>query len=146
MTSNRLINLAPVAAVALIGLVAVTLTTSNASHRGGHPIWLALVLTETTVAMLLRRRHPVGALAGVLVASLLFDVLSLVVAPALLALFTVAQRRSRATAVAAGALTAAVLVLTPAVHGDSTRPMLVALLVAAAALATAAGDHWRETT
>src|SRR5262245_40098341 len=67
--NRRLLELAPAGLVAAAGAIAIALDTGQ-GRRSTHLFWLTLVLAETTVALLFRRRHPGAALAGILVAYL----------------------------------------------------------------------------
>jgi Sec-independent protein secretion pathway component TatC len=75
----------------------------------------ALALGENTIALLMRRRKPVGALAGILAVYALVDLDTVTILPVSLALLTVAELRERRTV----AVAAAVVVAMPFVHGDA---------------------------
>jgi hypothetical protein len=120
-----------------------------AAHGGGgraatHTLWQSLTVTEITVALLLRGRKPAGALAGILAAYLVFDLLWLTLPPMLFALLTVAAVRGRRTVTVAAAA-AAVITAGPYLHGDRgsfagyTLPLL-----AAAGAAVAVGTYLRR--
>ena len=137
--NRRLLDLAPAGLVAAAGSIAIALDTAQ-GRRSTHLFWLTLVLAETTVALLFRRRHPGAALAGILVAYLLVDAPAVTTAPLLLALLTLAtisgQRRTALAALAS----AGVVIATPIVHGGSGG--LVSGLTVAAALAAAVLGTW----
>jgi hypothetical protein len=84
-----------------------------------HLVLLSLTLIESSVALLFRRRHPVGALAGVLVVYAVFQVPPTMVLPVLVALFTVATLRTGRDLVLAILGTAAVVIGRPYVDGDA---------------------------
>ena len=98
-----------------------------------------LTLTEVTVALLLRRRKPVGALVGILAAYLVFDLPWLTLPPLLFMLLTVAAVRDRRTAAAATAAVAAAIAAgsylqrDPASLAGYSLPLLVAAVVLTAA-------------
>src|SRR6516164_4901683 len=100
----------------------------------------SLALAETVLALLLRRRKPIGALAGVLAAYLLFSLDPLLLPAVLLALFTVATLRDHRTVAIGATGTATVLAATPYIHGDAVSFTGYSLpRLAAAGAAVAAG-------
>jgi len=77
-----------------------------ALHAGGgrgstHTLFQSLALAEATLALLMRRRKPVGALAGILAVYALFSLDSLLLPAVLFALLTVATERDKRTAAVA---------------------------------------------
>jgi hypothetical protein len=105
-----------VAPAVLVAVWGVAWIASHASTRGGtyvHTLFQTAALTESVVALLLCRRKPVGALAGILVAYLLFQLDPLLLAPLLLALLNVALLRERRTVLIATAATAAAVAALP---------------------------------
>jgi len=115
VTAARTLYLAPVVVNATYGALWI------AAHAGGgrtttHILWQSLTLTEITVALLMRRRKPVGALAGILAAYMIFQLPWLTLPPMLFALLTVAATRDRRTAAFAAAV-AAVIVAVPFLLG-----------------------------
>jgi hypothetical protein len=104
----------PVAASALAGVVIISLHAQ--AGRGAHIVWLTVALTESTLSLLFRNRHPLGALAGVLGGYVVFDFPATVIAPLAVALFTVVRRLDRRRAIVAMVATAAVLVGTSLLH------------------------------
>jgi hypothetical protein len=144
---SALLHAAPVAVTAVYGAWWI------AAHAGGgrgsaHTLWQSLALAETLVALLLRHRKPVGALAGILAAYLLVDLDPLLLPGLLFALFTVAAIRQRRTTAVAAA-TAAAIAAMPYLHGDPVSvPCYLLPRLAAAAIATAAGTwlHARRET
>jgi hypothetical protein len=134
-----LLRTAPVAVTAVYGAWWI------AAHAGGgrvsaHTLWQSLALAETLLALLLRYRKPVGALAGILAAYLLLALDPLLLPGVLVALFTVAATRRRRTMALAVIATAAVITAMPCLHGDPislSRYLLPRL--AAAAIAAVAG-------
>jgi hypothetical protein len=126
----------PVVPIALSGAVWIALHA--AGGRGGtHTLFQVLALAESTIALLLRGRKPVGALAGIVAVYALADLDTIMILPVLLAVATVADRRGRRTAAAATFVTAAVVAAMPFVHGDrvsvlaGTLPHLAAVILAA---------------
>jgi len=104
---------APVVVIALYGALWIGL------HAGGgrgstHTFFQSLALAETVVALLLRRRKPVGALAGILAVYLVFALDPLLLPAVLFALLTVAMERDLRTAALAAAATAAAIGSCPA--------------------------------
>ena len=96
---GRAFTVVPVAVIAAMGVATIALKASQ-GPRSSHIYWLSLVLSESAVALLLRRRHPTAALAGVLATYLVFDFPAISAAPVLLALFTVSlvSRRAKTSA------------------------------------------------
>jgi len=84
-----------------------------------HTVLQVLALGESGIALLLRRRKPVGTLASILVVYALVDLDTIMILPVLLALLTVAELRKRRTVAIAAAATAAVVVIMPYLHGDA---------------------------
>lgn len=143
ITVRRLLYTAPVVVVAGYGALWI------AAHAGGgrataHTLWQSLTLAEVTVALLLRGRKPVGALAGILAAYLIFQLPWLTLPPLLFMLLNVAASRDRRTvAVATSAVAAAIVVghylqRSPAGFAGSSLPLL-----AGAGIVVAAGRHAR---
>jgi hypothetical protein len=83
-----------------------------------HTLFQSLALAENVVALLLCRRKPIGALAGILAVYLLVDLEPTTVLPVLLALGTVAVISDRRVVAMATFVTAVVLVAMPYLHGD----------------------------
>ena len=139
--NRRLLELAPAGVVAAAGSIAIALDTGQGT-RSTHLFWLTLVLVETTVALLLRRRHPGAALAGIVVAYLVVDAPAVTTAPLLLALLTVATISGPRRTALAALTSAGAVIATPIVHGGSGG--LVSLLTAVAVLAAAALGTFRR--
>ena len=129
---------APVIVIALYGALWIAL------HAGGgrgsaHTFFQSLALAETVVALFLRRRKPVGALAGIVAVYLVFALDPLLLPAVLFALLTVAVERDRRTAVIAAAATAVATVAWPYIGGRAVSfaghslPRLAAFGIAAAA-------------
>src|SRR5262249_16651322 len=74
---------------------------------------------ECGIALLLRWRKPVGALASILVVYALVDLDTITILPVLLALLTVAELRGRRTVIAAATATAVAVAVMPYLHGDA---------------------------
>jgi ABC-2 type transport system ATP-binding protein len=139
--NRRLLELAPAGLVAAAGAIAITLDTGQ-GRRSTHLVWLTLVLAETTVALLFRRRHPGAALTGILVAYLVVDAPAVTTAPLLLALLTVATMSGQKRTALAALASAGVAIATPIVHGDSGG-LVSGLTVVAALAAAALGTYLR---
>ena len=126
----------PVLPIALLGAAWIVLH-ATAGRTGTHTLFQALALAECTIALLLRGRKPLGALASILVMYALTDLGTILILPVLLAVATVADRRDRPTAAAATLITASVVAAMPFLHGDKvsiltgTLPYLAAVLLAA---------------
>jgi hypothetical protein len=135
---SRLLYAAPVVVTAAMGAVWVAM--AGGGGRGqAHTVWQSLVVAESTVALLLRRRKPAGSLAGILLVYAVFALHAITVVPALVALFTVARTRGRRGAVLAAAVTAAVFVLFPYLPGGTVSVLAWVGLPLAAGLTAAAG-------
>jgi hypothetical protein len=129
---------APVVVLALYGALWIALH-ARGGRGSAHTMFQSLALAEATLALLLRRRKPAGALAGILAVYLLFALDPLLLPAVLFALLTVAVERGRRTAVIAAAATAAAAVAWPYVDGRAvsfaghTLPRLAAFGIAVAA-------------
>jgi len=135
----------PVIVVVLLGGIWIAVHAS-AGRGQVHTAFQVLALAESAVALLLRRRKPVGALAGILVAYLLVDLDTILILPLLLALLTVAEMRGARTTAAAGLVTAVTVVAMPYLHGDRAPVSTLAGPVAhllGVALAVALGSRLR---
>jgi hypothetical protein len=126
----------PVFPIALFGAVWIVLH-ARAGRAGIHTLFQVLALAECTIALLLRGRKPVGALAGIVVVYALADLDTIMIAPVLLAMATVADRRGWRAAATATLVTALVVAGMPFLHGDrvsilaGTLPRLAAVILAA---------------
>ena len=126
----------PVLPIALLGAAWIVLHAS-AGRAGAHTLFQSLALAEGTIALLLRDRKPLAALASILVMYLMADLGTILILPVLLAVATVADGRGRRTAAAATLIAASVVVAMPLLHGDQvsilagTLPHLAAVIVAA---------------
>lgn len=134
---------APIVAIALYG--AQWITVHADSGRGSaHTLWQSLALAENVLALLLRRRKPIGALAGILAVYLLTDLEPLTLLPLLLALLTVAVVSDHLSARLATAATAVVIVAMPYIHGaEVSIPGYALSRLAAVGLTVAAGRYLR---
>jgi hypothetical protein len=137
MLSGRWVRaVGPVLPIALFGAAWIVLH-AGAGRAGTHTLFQVLALAECTIALLLRGRKPLGALASILVMYALADLDTILILPVLLAVATVADRRERPTAAAATLITASVVVAMPFLHGDKvsiltgTLPHLAAVMLAA---------------
>ena len=137
-------HVAPVVLIALYGALQTALLAKGG--RGStHTFFQSLALAETVVALLLRRRKPVGALAGILAVYTLFELDPLLLPAVLLALFTVATIRERRTVAIAAAATAAGSALMPYIHGQAASFAGYSLPRLAAAGAAAAAGLYLQT-
>ncbi len=143
VTISRLLYAAPVVVVAGYGALWI------AAHAGGgraaaHTLWQSLTLAEITVALLLRRHKPAGALAGILAAYLIFDLPWLTLPPMLLMLLTVAAIRDRRTVAVATTAVAAVIAAVPFLHeGAASLAGYILPLLAAVGIVAVAGMYAR---
>jgi hypothetical protein len=122
-TASWVRAVAPVLPIALFGALWIALH-ATAGRGGAHTLFQVLALTECTIALLLRGRQPVGALAGILVVYALADLDTIMILPVLLAVATVADRRERRTAAVATLMTVPVVVAMPFLHGDRSASRL----------------------
>jgi hypothetical protein len=113
---------------------------THGAGRGGsvHTIFQTAALAESVVALLLRRRKPVGALVGILAAYFLFQLDGLLLPPLLLALLNVALLSGRRTVLLAATASAAAVAGVPFTGRTSVGlagymlPRLLAIAAAAA--------------
>ena len=141
VTRQRVLHIAPVVAVVVVGALLIAFESGSAA-RGAHKIWLGIVLAESAVALLFRRRHPVGALTGVLATFVFFDAPAVSLLPMLVAAFTVVTLRPRQTAFVAAAACVVAVLVTPLLHRDGLNVGHQALVpLVALALALATGFH-----
>jgi hypothetical protein len=141
--SSTAVHLAPVLFVAAWGVAWIGFHASE--HAYVHLLFQTLALAESASALLLRRRKPVGALAGILITYLAFQLDPLLLPPLLIALFTVATFRERRTVLFATAATATTVVALPLTGRASIdlAGYLVPRLLAVAAAATI--GLWAQT-
>jgi hypothetical protein len=105
-------------------------------RAGTHTLFQAVALAECTIALLLRGRKPLGALASILIMYAVTGLDTLLIVPVLFAVATVADRRERRTAAVAALITASVVVAMPLLQGDKgsimtgTLPYLAAVILA----------------
>jgi hypothetical protein len=135
-TRSRAELVVPVVIVVALGAAWIAMHATGG--RGAtHTAFQVLALGESGIALLLRRRKPAGALAGILVVYALVDLDTILILPALVALLTLAEMRGR-QAVIPTAVTAVVVAGMPYLHGDSvslsgyTLPHLGAVALAVA--------------
>jgi len=106
--------------VLIMALGATWITMHATGGRGAtHTVFQILALCECGIALLLRKRKPVGALASILVVYALVDLDTITILPVLLALLTVAELRGRRTVIAAATATAVAVAVMPYLHGDA---------------------------
>ena len=126
----------PVLPIALLGAAWIVLH-ATAGRAGTHTLFQALALAECTIALLLRGRKPLGALASILVMYALADLDAMLILPVLFAVATVADRREWRTAAVATLLAASVVAAAPFLQDGKvsiltgTLPHLAAVIVAA---------------
>jgi hypothetical protein len=143
------IHLAPVLLVAAWGAAWIASQASQQAYV--HTLFQTLALAESVVALLLRRRKPVGALLGILIAYLAFQLDPLLLPALSIAVFTVAtmtERRTVLLATVATATTVAALPVTGRASVDLAgylSPRLLAV-AAAAALGLRARTHTARET
>jgi hypothetical protein len=141
------VKLAPVLLVAVWGVAWIASHTSQQTYV--HTLFQTLALVESVIALAFRRRKPVGALVGILVAYLVFELDQLLLPPLLIALFTVATQTDRRTALLATAATAAVVAALPLTGRGAVDlagyllPRMLAV-AAAAAIGLRARTHTRN--
>jgi len=140
---QMLLFAAPVVVIAVYGALWIALHAKGG--RGSpHTFFQGLALAETTLALLLRRRKPTGALAGILAVYLLFALDPLLLPAVLFALFTVAAVRDYRTTAIAAATTMAALAVMPYLRGDPASFAGYSLpRLAAACAVVAAGTYLR---
>jgi hypothetical protein len=137
------VKLAPVLLVAAWGVAWIASHASEQAYL--HILFQTLALVESVIALSLRRRKPVGALVGILVAYLAFQLDPLLLPPLLIALFTVATLTERRTALLATAATAAAVAALP-LTGRGSVDLAGYLLPRMLAVATAAAiGLWAQT-
>lgn len=135
---------APVIPIMVLGGVWIVFHASG-GRGSAHTFFQVLALCEAGIALLLRYRKPVGALAGILAAYALVDLDMIMILPVLLALLAVADLRGRRQATVAALATGAVVIAMPYMHGDSIRPLsYVALHLTGVALSVAFGRYLRS--
>ena len=135
---------APVIPIMVLGGVWIALHASG-GRGSAHTFFQVLALCEAGIALLLRHRKPVGALAGILAAYALVDLDMIMILPVLLALVTVADLRGRRPATVAAFATGAVVIAMPYMHGDFIGPFsYVALHLTGVALSVAVGRYLRS--
>ena len=139
--SITVVHLAPVLLVAVWGVAWIGLHASE--HTGVHTLFQTLALTESVIALLFRRRNPLGALFGILVAYFAFELDPLLLPPMLIALFTVAELADRGNVLLGAAATAATVAALP-VTGRASGDLAAHLSLRLLAVAAAAGSGCRR--
>lgn len=131
-----LLDYGPVALIFFEGAVALHVRSriGGAVHWSD---WLGLIISA--VALLLRHRAPLLALAVVLAVTLWIDYAPITTLPTLFAVFTVAEYRERNTVFVAAVISAAVVILTPGAHSQPIPPGHDLSQVVAIGLAVAVG-------
>jgi hypothetical protein len=137
------VKLAPVLFVAAWGVAWIASHASSQAYT--HILFQTLALAESVTALSLRRRKPAGALVGILVAYLSFQLDPLLLPPLLIALFTVAAHTERRTALLATAATAAAVAALP-LTGRGSVDLAGYLLPRMLAVATAVAIGLRTQT
>jgi hypothetical protein len=141
---DRVLYLAPVVVALLWG--AWWIAAHAYLARGFvHPLFQSLALAENVTALLLRRRKPVGALAGILVVYGFVALDPTTFLPVLIALFTVTVVSSRRVAAWAIIATTLLVIATPFIHKESIDVLEFAMVhLTAIGLVAAAGQYWRS--
>jgi hypothetical protein len=137
---------APVAVIAVYGALWIALHAGG-GRQSAHTFFQSLALAECVLALLLRRRKPVAALAGILAAYLLFSLDPLLLPAVLFALFTMAAARDNRTVAVAVAATVTALALATGhyLRGEAVNFAGYGLpRLAAVGIAVAAGMYLRE--
>ena len=107
---------APIVASAVYGALWIALHATGG--RGfTHLLFQSLALAESLFALLMRRRKPAGALAGIVAVYLVFSLDPLLLPAVLFALLNVAIERDQRTATVAVAATSAATVAWPFIGG-----------------------------
>jgi hypothetical protein len=132
---------APVVPIALFGAAWIA-THAAAGRASAHTLFQVLALAECVIALLLRERKPVGALASIVAVYALADLDTITILPVLLAVATVADWRGRRTAAAATLVTAAAVAAMPLLHGDRVSVLAGSLPRVAAVILAAALGAW----
>lgn len=140
---SRVCYLAPVVFVLLFGGSWIAIHAHLA--RGyAHPLFQSLALLENVIALLLRRRKPIGALAGILVVYVFVDLEATTLLPVLLSLFTVTAASTRWVTVWAIVATTFLVMATPFIHKDAIDLLVYSFLhLTAIGLVAATGLYWR---
>ena len=142
--STTAVQLAPVLLVAAWGGAWIGFHASP--HAYVHSLFQTLALAESVIALLLRGRKPFGALVGILIAYLAFQLDPLLLPPLLIALFTVATLTERRTVLLATAAAAATTVAALPLTGRASTDLAGYLLPRLLAVATAAAiGLWAQT-
>ncbi len=141
---NHVLYLTPVAGALLWG---VWWIAAHAYLARGfvHPLFQGLTLAENVTGLLLRRRKPVGALAGILVVYVLVALDPTTFLPVLIALFSVMVVNGRRVTVWAIMATALLVMATPFIHKESINLLEYTVVhLTAIGLVAAAGRYWRS--
>jgi signal transduction histidine kinase len=134
------LDIGPVAFVVVVGMAAIVFRPD----RSAASAWvLVLGLTTTSVALLLRHRAPLAVLVLVLIVAFGLNYGPLVTLPVLLAVFTVAEYTERSRVIGAAIAAAAVIIATPAIHGQTLTVAQVLSRLVAIGLAVAVGLYLR---
>lgn len=134
----RILYAAPVVGAGAYGALWIALHAQGG--RGStHMLFQTLALAESLLALLMRRRKPVAAFAGIVAVSVVFSLDSLLLPAVLFALLTVAIERDRRTAALAATVAGSATVAWPYIGGRTVSftgdslPHLAAFGVTAAA-------------
>jgi hypothetical protein len=137
------VKLAPVLLMAAWGVAWIAFHASQQAYT--HVLFQTLALAESVTALSLRGRKPVGALVGILVAYLAFQLDPLLLPALLIAVFTVAALTERRAALLATAATATAVAALP-LTGRGSVDLAGYLLPRMLAVATAAAIGLRAQT
>jgi|GEM_PF-1804713 len=129
--------------IALYGALWIALH-ADGGRGSTHTFFQAIALVESVLALLLRRRKPVGALAGILAVYLLFSLDPLLLPAVLFALLTVATARGSRTVAIAATVTALALATGGFLRGEAVSFAGYSLpRLAAVGITVAAGTYLR---
>jgi signal transduction histidine kinase len=134
-----ILDFGPVALIAAAGFGTIGVRGERSVGRASV---LILAVVVVTIALLLRHRRPILTLAVTLAVALVIDYGAIATLPVLLAVFTVAEYCDRDQVIGAGVAAAIVLVAAPLLHGASTAPRALSVLIPVG-LAVALGLYLR---
>ncbi len=141
---NRVLYLGPVVCVLLWGIWWIA-THAYLARGIVHPLFQSLALAENVTGLLLRRRKPVGALAGTLVVYVLVALDPTTFPPVLVALFSVTVVSAPRVTVWAIMATMLLVMATPFIHKEPIDFLEFAMVhLTAIVLVAAAGLYWQS--
>jgi signal transduction histidine kinase len=134
-----LLDYGPVAVIVAEGAIAIALRPTGGTPR----LVLVLALVASALALILRHRSPIVALAAVMVIALALGYGPLVTLPVLFGVFTVAEYSDRRKVIVAAVIAASALIAVPHLHGGNESLSAVLSRLVAVGLAVAAGLYLR---